>query len=257
MRMRSKAAILCVALVLASSLPAWSKNVEPALTLSKGARVGVINLLAPEVTHYHSSGAIQDSFLKTHAVQWPIDAMFMDAVKQRITQMGLEPVLVAPSQGLERGRQEFFIDNSINKGLSKPCADEFTQLASANHVDAFIVLAPGLNDSAHAGAGRRRDLPDYLRGWGFITKAQQPADKPTVFDMTQVLLVSGTGGTALLRAREPGGGDYSDTWSSFTAPADLKEVPEAELESLKPIFTGLVGRQANRLFDQVYVVGGP
>jgi len=249
------AAVFCVAWVLASSLPAWSKNSEPALTLSKGARVGVVSLLAPEVTHYHSSSAIQDSFLKTHQVQWPIDSMFMDAVKQRISQMGLEPVLIAPSQGLERGRQEFFVDNSINKGLSKPCADEFTQMASSNHVDAFVVLVPGLNDSAHAGSGRRRDLPDYLRGWGFVTKAQQPGDKPTVFDMTQVLLVSGTGGTALLRAREPGG-DYSDVWSSFTPPADLKDVPEAQLDALKPIFSGLVGRQASRVFDQVYVVGG-
>ena len=55
------AAVFCVAWVLASSLPAWSKNSEPALTLSKGARVGVVSLLAPEVTHYHSSSAIQDS----------------------------------------------------------------------------------------------------------------------------------------------------------------------------------------------------
>jgi hypothetical protein len=249
-----KAAVLCVAWVLAASLPAWGKNTEPALTLSKGARVGVVNLLTPEVTHYHSSSAIQDSFLKTHPVQWTIDSMFMEAVKQRITQMGLEPVLVAPSQGLERGRQEFFIDGTVNKGLSKPCADEFTQMAGANHVDAFIVLAPGKNDSAHEGSTRRKDLPDYLRGWGFITKAQQPADKPTVFDMTQVLLVSGTGGTALLRAREPGG-EYTDTWSSFTPPADLKDMPDAQLDMLKPIFSGLIGRQASRVFDQIYVVG--
>jgi hypothetical protein len=249
------AAVWCVAWVLASSLPAWGKNAEPALTLSKGARVGVVNLLTPELTHYHASAAIQDSFLKTHAVQWTLDAMFMDAVKQRITQMGLEPVLVAPSPGLERGRQEFFIDGSVSKGLSKACADEFTQMASADHVDAFIVLAPGLNDSAHAGAGRRKDLPEYLRGWGFITKAQ-PGDKPTVFNMTQVLLVSGTGGTALLRAREPGG-EYSDTWSTFTPPADLKDVPDAQLDTLKPIFSGLIGRQSSRVLDQIYVVGSP
>src|SRR5215813_8498942 len=114
----NKAAVWCVAWMLASSLPAGAKNTEPALTLSKGARVGVVNLLTPEVTHYHASSAIQDSFLKTHQVQWPIDAMFMEAVKQRISQMGLEPVLVTPSPGLERGRQEFFIDNSVNKGLS-------------------------------------------------------------------------------------------------------------------------------------------
>ena len=34
----------------------------------------------------------------------------------------------------------------------------------------LIVLAPGLNNSSQAGGGTyRKDLPDYLRGWGFVT----------------------------------------------------------------------------------------
>src|SRR5215831_18128197 len=163
------AAILCVALLLASSVPAWARD-EPALTLTKGARIGVVNLLDPEIFHYHESNAIQNSFLKTHTVQWAMDSLFLEAVKQHIAQIGFEAVPVLPSEGLERGRQEFFIDGSVSKGLSRACADEFTQMAAADHVEAFLVLVPGVNDSAHAGSSRHRDLPDYLRGWGFVTK---------------------------------------------------------------------------------------
>lgn len=248
------AGIWCVALLLTWSVAAAAKESAPALTLSKGARIGVVNLLDPEVRHYHASNTIQDSFLKTLTVQWAVDAMFLDAVKQQLTQMGLDVVAVNPSEGLVRGRQEFFVDGSVSRGLSVPCADEFTHMAAAEHVDAFVVLVPGLNDSAHAGSSRRKDLPDYLRGWGFITKAEQPAAQPAVFNMTQVLLVSGTGGTALLRARE-WGGTYTDTWSAYTPPSDLKNIPDTTLDTLKPIFSGLIGRQASRIFDQIYVVG--
>ncbi len=250
-----KAVIGLLAFVLTAAVPAWGKKSEPALTISKGARIGVVNLLDPDITHYHASGKIQDSFLKTHQVQWPVDAMFMDAVKQRLAQLGLEAVAVAPSPGLERNRHDYFVDHSVVDGLSRPCAEEFNQMAADNHVDAFIVLIPGVNDADHAGSARRKDLPDYLRGWGFITKGEPPEGKPAVFDMTQVLLVSATGGTALLRAREFGG-SYTDTWSSFTTPADLKAVPDDELDQLKPLISGLLTRQANRVFDQIEIVGG-
>ena len=180
--------------------------------------------------------------------------MFMDAVKQRLAQMGLEPVAVRPSQGLERSRQD---SSSTTRVLKRPveaaCAQEFTQMAADDHVDAFIVLVPGVNDSDHAGSARRKDLPEYLRGWGYVTKAEQPGAKPTVFDMTQVLLVSATGGTALLRAREFGGA-YTDDWSLLHPAGGPQGAPAADLDSLKPVVSGLLTRQSNRVFDQIEVV---
>ncbi len=249
-----KSASVWAVLLLVLSASAAAKD-NPAVTLSKGARIGIVNLLEPEITHFHSSNVIQDSFLKTHSVNWAVEAMLADAVRQRLTQLGLEAVPMAPSAGLERGRQEFFVEGTVNKGLSRACAAEFTQMAEAERIDAFIVLAPGINDSAHAGGARRKDLPDYLRGWGFVTKAgDPPGTRPAIFNMTQMLLISGTGGTALLRARE-WGGDYAYTWADFTSPVNLKEVPDSEIDTLKPIFTGVATRQSNRLFDQVSVVG--
>ena len=66
---------------------------EPQVTtLPAGAHVGVVNLLDPEVTHFHASRDLKDSFLKTYTVNWPVPAMLMQVLQARLTQLGFAPV---------------------------------------------------------------------------------------------------------------------------------------------------------------------
>jgi hypothetical protein len=247
-----KAAGVGVACLLAMISPVIGKEAST-MTLAKGARVGIVNLLDAEVTHYHASTDIQDSFLKTHFVGWPVDVMLADALKQRLGQMGLVAVLLGASESLDRGREDFFVNGSVVKGLPKACAAQFVQMAAAEHLNALIVLAPGLNNSAHAGGARRRDLPDYLRGWGFVTKqGAAGGSRPGLFNMTQLLLIGASPEVASLRGRE-WGGSYSDEWPDFMPPADLKAIPAQELDKLKPLFATILSKQANRLLDQLEV----
>jgi hypothetical protein len=46
------------------SAPLAARDVTP-LALPRGARVGVVNTLAPEVTHFHAAKAIRDTALHT------------------------------------------------------------------------------------------------------------------------------------------------------------------------------------------------
>jgi len=248
------ARVLGVAVLLAASTSLTAKDVST-VTLPRGARIGIVNLLDPEITQFHGSTDIKDSFLKTHTVDWPVDGMLTDALKPRITQMGLEAVPLPPSEGLLRGRQEYFLDNNVAKGLSKGCSAQLSQMAAAEHLDAFVLLVPGLNDSAHAGSTRRKDLPEYLRGFGFVTKSEDPpGSKPAVFNMSQLLLISARGGTALLRDLE-WGGDYNYNWPTFTAQADIRAVPPAEIDKLKPLFSEILTRESGLLLDHIEVVG--
>jgi len=221
------------------------------LLLHKGARVGIVNMMDAEVTHFHTSKVLAQSFFKTQPVNWQVDSMLSDAVTQRLTELGLVPVAMGASDALMRGRDEFFVNNSVAKGLPREASREFALLAIAERLDALIVLAPGLNNSSQAGGAVRRGLPDYLRGWGFITGDTN--EKPALFNMTQVLLIGTTPQSAALNAREWGGA-YTDEWSDYVPPDNLKQSPLEQLDRLQPPFGRILTRQASRVMDWITVV---
>jgi len=221
------------------------------LLLHKGARVGIVNMMDAEVTHFHTSKVLAQSFFKTQPVNWQVDSMLSDAVTQRLTELGLVPVAMGASDALMRGRDEFFVNNSVAKGLPREASREFALLAIAERLDALIVLAPGLNNSSQAGGAVRRGLPDYLRGWGFITGDTN--EKPALFNMTQVLLIGTTPQSAALNAREWGGA-YTDEWSDYVPPDNLKQIPLEQLDRLQPPFGRILTRQASRVMDWITVV---
>jgi hypothetical protein len=221
------------------------------LLLHKGARVGVVNMMDAEVTHFHTSKVLAQSFFKTQLVNWQVDSMLSDAVTQRLTQLELVPVAMGASDTLMRNRDDSFVNNSVAKGLPRELAREFARLAAPERLDALIVLAPGLNNSSQAGGAARRGLPDYLRGWGFITG--DTSEKPSLFNMTQVLLIGIAPDGASLSAREWGGA-YTDEWSDYVPPENPKQIPLEQLDRLQPPFGRLLARQANRVMDWITVV---
>ena len=245
--------VFAACLLLAGSLagPLALAKDPSQLLLHKGARVGVVNMMDAELTHFHSSKVLAQSFFKTQLVNWQVDSMLSDAVTQRLTQLELVPVALGASDTLMRNRDDFFVNNSVAKGLPREVAREFARLAAPERLDALIVLAPGLNNPSQAGGAVRRNLPDYLRGWGFITGDTN--DKPALFNMTQVLLIGVAPDGAALSAREWGGA-YTDEWSDYVPPENLKQIPLEQLDRLQPPFGRLLARQASRVMDWITVM---
>jgi hypothetical protein len=217
------------------------------LQLPAGARVGIVNLLDPELTHFHAAHKVQDSFLKTSTVKWSVDAMLGDAVREGLTRLTLVPVALAPGETLSREREECFLNANLEKSLAKDCAAAYAAVAAAQNLAALIVLGPGLNNSLHAGAARRKDLPEYLRGWCVVT-GEGPA-APVLLNLTELLLIGIEPKGALLIDREWGGA-ASQVWTSFQAPVDLKVLPDAPLQ---PLFAGLLKTQAGALLAHLGV----
>jgi len=246
--------VLAACLLLAGfvTVPAALAKNPTQLLIHKGARVGIINMMEPEVTQFHTSKVLEQSFLKTQPVNWQVDSMLSDAVSARLTKLELVAVPVAATDALMRGRDQYFVDNSVAKGLPRELSREFGQLATAEHLDAVIVLAPALNNSSQAGSGGtvRRGLPDYLRGWGFVTG--EGNEKPSLFNITQVLLISFTPDGAVMNEREWGGG-YADEWPDYTPPPNPKLIPQDQLDHLQPLFGRLLARQADRVLDWITV----
>lgn len=237
--------------VVALSAPVAAREATP-LVLARGERLGVISLLDAEVTHFHAAKAIQDAFLKTQRVDWSVDAMLAGALKERIAQLGLVLVPLAVTDELDRTRESCFLNGNFNKSLPKECVLPLQHLAAAEHVEGLIVLAPGLNNSTHAGSSRRKDLPEYVRGWGFITGEVSSSGAPTLFSMTEMLLIAPSGQGPQLRGRE-WGGSYALEWTSFVTPADPKVVPAQAYAQLQPLFASMLSRQSARLLEQLQV----
>lgn len=222
-----------------------------ALALASGARVGVVNLLDPEVTHFHASRQLQNSFLKTYTVGWPVNAMLVQALRDDLTQMGLTPVAEAPTDALVRSRESCFLDANLAKGLPKACGPIYAQFAAAEHLDALIVLGPGLNNSDHADGGRRRGLPEYLRGWCIVSEETVVTTSvPSLVNLTELLLIGLRSGGSELAARQ-WGGDQTQIWTGFKPPADLKEFGNAQLDELRPLFAGMLRQQAGALLTHI------
>ena len=232
---------LCAALLGAVPAALPASRPPPALALPAGARVGIVNLLDPEVTHFHASRQIENSFLKTYTVNWSVSAMLLAAVKDRLGQLGLTAVPVAAGDALRRARESCFLDAALAKGLPKECGPLYAQLAASSGVSAIIVLGPGRNDSAHAGATRHKDLPEYLRGWCFVTGGPDPL--PVLLNQTELLLVGVTASKAELIGRAWGGGGKS--WTGYQAPPDLKAFSQQQLNELQPLYAAMLQQQAD------------
>jgi hypothetical protein len=234
-------AALCAALIGLAPVVLEAAHPPATLVLPAGARVGVVNLLDPEVTHFHESRQIENSFLKTYTVSWPVSSMLLASVRDRLSQLGLAAVPLAASDGLRRARENCFLDAALAKGLPKECGPLYAQFAASQALSAIIVLGPGRNDSAHAGSARHRDLPEYLRGWCFVTGGPEPL--PVLLDMTELLLIGVSGSQTQLIARAWGGDGKS--WTSYHAPPDLKAFSEGQLDQLQPLYGAMLKQQAD------------
>jgi hypothetical protein len=242
------AACLLLACFMAGPLAAAKDPTQ--LLLHKGARVGIVNMMDAEITHFHTGKVLAESFYKTHLTNWQVDSMLTEAVSPHLTQLELVPVTMGASVPLMRNRDEYFVNNSVAKGLPRDVARQFAQLAASERLDALLVLAPGLNNSSQAGGAIRKGLPDYLRGWGFVTS--DTGEAPSLFDMTQVLLIGVTPDGASLNAREWGGG-YTEPWADYVAPPNPKQMPLELLDKLQTPFARILAKQAGRVMEWITV----
>jgi len=236
--------VLALAGLLLAPSPVRADKPSPGLKVAGGARIAVINLLDAEVTYFHAAHRLQDSFLKTYPVSWSAGAMLQEALQERLTQLGLTPVPLPPGDALSHAREICFLEPNLAKGLPKDCAAIYAQFAAREEVAALIVLGPGLNDGDHAGSSRRKDLPDYLRGWCVVTA--EGGAPPTLLNLTELLLIGPGAKGAVLVEREWGGA-LNGPASGFTPPADVKSLSEAQLAPLQGQFAALLRQQAAAL----------
>ena len=248
--MKRLIAIALASLVMTSTA-ALAKD-KPPFSLPKGTQIGVVNLLDPEVMHYHAGRKTLDSYVKVQPVNWNVDEMLITALRAQPASADLTLTPVAPTDALLRSRESCFVNAAIVKGLPKNCSAPLVGLAKDGGVSYLIVMAPGLNNSGHADSNRL-EMSEMLRGWGIVTHEFAGAkDKPSLFCEVEMLLIGITPEGAAIRVRE-WGGSYNYQWAAYTVPTDPKLFPPEQLDQLQPLFATIVERQAKEFMDQVHV----
>jgi hypothetical protein len=249
--MKRLLAVVLTSLVITSGAAVAKDKTLP--NLPKGTQIGVVNILDPEVMHYHAARQSINSYVKIQAVNWNVDAMLLTALQAQPAAASLTLTPVAPSDSLLRSRESCFVNAALAKGLPKNCSAALVELAKSANVSYLVVMAPGLNNTDHSDGGPRLETSSMLRGWGFVThEFAGSKDKPNLFCEVELLLIAVTPEGATLRARE-WGGSYNYQWQAYTVPPDPKVFPPEELEQLQPLFATILERQTKDFMEQVHV----
>jgi hypothetical protein len=252
MDVRKATGFLAVCLSMALLAVAQAQDARK-LSLPPGARIGVIDLMSTDVTHYHAGRAAANSFMRTYKVDWSLATQLEQPLAERLRAAGYIPVILEPSDLIRRNRQDWFVTTTRAKQLSKACAEELARIAAAEQVSAFVIAAQGTNSSPELVQGNRlRQIPNYIQGWGFSTveDVDGSAAKPMIFNLLQLVLVEVTPEGARMYHRE-WGGRYLYEWSTFDAPLDMRTLPDTEISKLQPLFVDVISRQVNRLFERI------
>jgi hypothetical protein len=239
-----KASWVAGVLLLASSAVSGAD----ALAIPAGARIGIIDMMSSDVTHFHIGATPVKSFLRTYRAPWSVADVIDEPIIWSLTNAGLEPVAVTASDLLRRQKGKWIVANPQATKLSRDCLEEMQRLLDEQKLSALILIAPGPNSSPESVEGNSlKKLPEYIQGWGFST-SDEPGGltKPVVFNLTQMLLVGKTTDGVRLEHRE-WGGSYVYEWTNFTPPPDMKTLPDAEVAKLRPVITDVMKRQIARL----------
>jgi hypothetical protein len=222
---------------------------EMPLAIPAGGRIGIIDLMPPDVTHFHVGATPVKSFLRTYRATWSVADVIDEPLIWSLTNAGLEPVSLQASEVLRRQKGPWIVSNPRASKLSRACLGEMKRVIDDERLSALIVIAPGPNTSPESVEGDRlRKLPEYIQGWGFST-SDEPGGltKPVVFNLTQMLLIQKTTEDTVRLEHREWGGTYIYEWPNFTVPTDIKTLPETEVAKLGPVITDVMKRQIARL----------
>jgi hypothetical protein len=247
---------LAVCLVAASALSSVTAWAADQLSVPPGARVGIIVMLPTDITHYHVGKSAVTSFMRTYRVEWPASEVVDDQLAATLTGAGLEPVFLDPTEQLRRQRQSWIISTPLATKLPNAAAEEIDRIITAENLQGLVIVAPGPNNNPDPVQGNRlRKLPAYVQGWGFSTSDEAGGTaKPIVFNLTQMLLIGKNDNSSELVFREWGGG-FVYEWATFDPGADLKTLPQSEIDKFRPLITDVIQRQIARLMPRVKVSG--
>jgi hypothetical protein len=224
--------VVLIACLVCLSGGAWGA------TIPAGGRVGIIDMVTNDVTHFHIGRAEVNNFMRTYRGNWVSADLIDDPLIASLNAAGFQPVAIAPSENLRKERQSWIVEKPRADRLPRGCMKELGRILTEQNLAALIVVAPGANsEPEYVDGDRYSRLPGSMQGFGFST-SDNPigTTKAGVFDFTQIVVVAKDGDGQALMLRDWGGNRVYD-WPGFDPGANIKALTEDQIAQLRPVFT--------------------
>jgi hypothetical protein len=231
----SMTGVRVVLIVWLASLCGIAWGAEPA-AIPAGARIGVIDFVTNDVTHFHLGRSDVTNFLRTYRPNWGPAELIDDPLITSLIGAGFQPVGVETSEELYKERDSWLIQKPRANKLPRGCLKELGRIMVEQNLAALIVVAPGANtDPEFDARNRLTRLPRTTQGFGILT-TDEPGGitTPAVFDFTQLVVVAQTADGPRLVFRDWGGTRLFDL-ADFDPGANLKALSNAQLAPLRPV----------------------
>ena len=213
---------------------AWA---AAAPTIPAGGRVGIIDMVTNDITHFHIGRAEANSFMRTYRANWVAAYLIDDPLIASLNAAGFQPVAIAASDALRKDKRSWIIEKPRSDRLPRGCMKELARIMKEQNLAALIVVAPGANsEPEYVDGDRYSRLPGTLEGLGFST-SDLPigTTRAGIHDFTQMVVVAKDGDGAELVARDWGGNRVYD-WPGFDPGPNPKQLPEDVIAQLRPVF---------------------
>jgi hypothetical protein len=214
---------------------AWSAD---APRIAAGGRVGIIDMVTSDVTHFHIGKSEVNNFMRTYRGNWVAADLIDDPLIAALMAAGFQPVSVPVSPELRKERRSWIIEKPRSDRLPRGAMKELGRILTEQNLAALVVVAPGQNSEPEFVDGDRYSrLPGTMEGLGFSTSdAPIGTTKAGVFDFTQFLVIVKDGDGQALLLRDWGGNRVYD-WPGFDPGENLKALTDDQIAQLRPVYT--------------------
>jgi hypothetical protein len=211
---------------------------QPKPTFKSETRIGIVNSLEPYLTHQHVTIRRFNSFTKNIEVDWNIPG-YMDAKLLDTLTNDKKRWVVVPVKSPEIQSQLLQLADQIHSAtsrrrISQNLADFIENVARAYDLDVVITV----QSFRGQGPWKIADSPIVIQGYGLLTRhtllGRVGFSRHWVHPYAQFLVAAfGTRPVTILGSGRPD--LITSNMDQFNWPADIKNIPQAEIEKLRPI----------------------
>lgn len=222
----------------------------------EGTRVGIVNSLEPYLTHQHITVERINSFTKQIHVDWNIPAYLDTLLADSLKKTGRFVVVPIHSPQIQSQLNQLSdqIDTAATRGIfSKDLVDFIENTAKARDIDVIIMVKSFKGESPW----RIGKNPFWIQGYGLLTRTtvlgaigfegnwvHPYAEIRVAVFKSQPVARLGSGQPKLKKGSMEG----------FKWPADIKNVPQTELDTLRPIIEQYAGQAVKNALQDANMV---